>query len=111
MFSRSEVFVGVDVFDDVDGFDEDVEEVVEGVEDDSTVERLGSVCRVEIVGVDGGAGDPPSWISTALTPFTSDSSSLGRERASATKFALPSTYRMSVVYSAMQDNWYICRAV
>ena len=91
MFSRSEVFVGVDVFGAVEGFDEDVEEVVEGVEDDSTVERLGSVCRVEIVGVDGGAGDPPSWISTALTPSTSGPSSFGRDRASATKFAFPWT--------------------
>ena len=41
----------------------------------------------------------------------SDVTSFGLERASATKFAFPFTYRMSVVYSDMHINWYVCRAV
>ena len=51
-------------------------------------ERLGSEIDV---GVDGGAGDPPSWMPVTSTLFTSGSSSLGRERASATKLAFPCT--------------------
>ena len=35
----------------------------------------------------------------------SGSSSFGLESASATRFAFPSTYRMSVVYSDIQASW------
>ena len=42
---------------------------------------------------------------TALTSAGSEASSFGLERASATKFAFPCTYLISVVYSAIHDNW------
>ena len=48
------------------------------------------------------------WRGTLQIPGTS---SFGLDKASATKLALPSTYRISVVYSAMHDSWYICLAV
>ena len=38
-------------------------------------------------------------------------SSFGRDSWSATTLALPSKYSIFVVYSAMHDNWYVCRAV
>ena len=45
---------------------------------------------------------------TELTlEMTSEASSFGRERESATKLALPCTYLMSVVYSLIHDNWYV----
>ena len=47
MFSRAETSVGVDLFDEtvakLEGCDEDVVEVDEGVVNDSAAERLGSV--------------------------------------------------------------------
>ena len=47
MFSRAEASVGVDLFDEtvakLEGCDEDVVEVDEGVVNDSAAERLGSV--------------------------------------------------------------------
>ena len=38
-------------------------------------------------------------------------SSFGRDRASATTLASPFRYRISVVYSDMQANWYVWRMV
>ena len=43
-----------------------------------------------------------------VTAETSGASSFGRDRASATTLALPSRYRMSVVYSEMHPSWYVC---
>ena len=56
-------------------------------------------------------GDAVVASTTTLTLLTSGSSSDGQERASATRFAFPSTYLMSVVYSEMHDNWYCCLIV
>ena len=41
------------------------------------------------------------------TVLTVADSSLGRDKASATKLALPWTYRMSVVYSEIHESWYV----
>ena len=85
-------FVGVTAsvgVDEVDEIDEVVDEVVEGlievdesVGNDSGVARLGSLEFVAAIVDVIRAGD-------GVVALTSVSSSLGRERASATKFAFP----------------------
>ena len=87
---------------------EDAEKVDDGVGYD--FERLGSGISIG-VGVDGATGDPPSWTLTALTLSASGASSAGRDSASATRFAFPMTYLISVVYSEIHDNWYCCLIV
>ena len=53
---------------------------------------------------DGPGGAVSTWLETSRTLLTSESSSLGRERASATTLALPWRYLISVVNSEMQAS-------
>ena len=66
------------------------------------------VATSALIGPSGGVGGAGASeaVETALTVATSSpGSSLGRDRASATKLALPWTYLMSVVNSEMHDSW------
>ena len=78
--------------------DPEVEGALEGTSEDVVVcKALGSSCCCCCC-----------WREMLQIPGTS---SFGLDKASATKLALPSTYLMSVVYSAIHDSWYICLAV
>ena len=78
------------------------EELDDEVVEDAVGEGFWFSRQGEIVDAPGWSGDVVSACSAALT---SASSSLGRERASATTLALPCRYLMSVVNSEMQANW------
>ena len=68
------------------GADEDVEDAAESTGADEGVEECGSEAQVGIIADPGWSGiGVPDW----LTAATSTISSLGRESASATTFALP----------------------
>ena len=71
------------------------------------VETSGERSRVE--GDDGeasaGSAAAAAFSETLLTINSGLSVPVGRERESATTFALPSKYLKSVVYSAIADNW------
>ena len=46
-----------------------------------------------------------------LLGFSEAPSPFGLDKASATKLLLPSRYLISVVYSAISESWFVCRAV
>ena len=109
IFVRDEFGISraVAVIDEVDeGFeDADADLVLEGPE---SIEQLGS--EWVDMGVVGLVSTCSSRLMFEMLEIPGISS-FGLDRASATTLALPCTYRISVVYSAIQDNEYLCLAV